>query len=955
MKLAAALLVLSLNLAAQSTGILKGAITDQSGSAIPGATITAVRDGGQPLTTTSRDDGTYVLAGLPPGTYSVEVTSPGLAQRNPAAVNISIGTSILNIQMSLVLERQQITVTDTIAPVVSTDPSQSAGAQVMRSDDLDAISDDPDDLITDLMALAGPAAGLNGGQIFIDGFTAGDGTLPSKDAIREVRINQNPFSPEFDTLGTGNIQILTKPGTDLLRGEVFYTDGTSTLNSRNPYATQKAPFELKDFGGSLSGRFNSKGSFFLNVDKRNIDNGEVINAVTLNPSTLAIVSPFTQVTMSPLRRLYVGARADYQLTSKHTLMVRYEPNLNTSENAGVGNFTLPSQSYHSALMEHSIQATETAAISNSVINETRFQFRHQNSSQTPDSTDPSISVANSFNTGGASAGLHDYIHHHYEVQNYTTAVHGAHTLRFGARLRAVSIKDTSQQNFNGMYIFGGAYAPILNANNQPVVPGVVCNQDAPDGAGCATISSIEQYRRTLLFQQMGLTPQEIRSLGGGAGQFLINTGNPVVYVGGADIGVFAGDDWKLKPNLTLSLGVRYETQENIRDRSDVAPRLAFAWAPGSPAQNATPRTVIRGGFGMFYDRFSEQNVLIAQRYDGTNQQQFILIDPDTYPAIPSLNSLESSPQTIHTISSSLRAPYLIQSSIAVERQLPKKSTLAVTYTNSHGLHELLSRNINAPLPGSYTGVAGSGVYPYPNEGPIYEMESAGLYNQNQLVFNLNSRPNTKISLFASYSLSYARSDTDGLNTFPANQYSMAGEYGPAANDVRHRASLGGSITAKWGLQWNPFVILQSGAPFNIVTSQDIYGDTLLTARPAFASSPNQPGVISTPFGLFDPNPSPGEPLVPRNYGRGPGLVIVNLRLARTFHFGEPRSGKTDSPYALTLSISARNLVNHLNPGPIIGNINSPLFGQSNQIAVGSGAYADSANNRRLEFQARFAF
>lgn len=279
----------------------------------------------------------------------------------------------------------------------------------------------------------------------------------------------------------------------------------------------------------------------------------------------------------------------------------------------------------------------------------------------------------------------------------------------------------------------------------------------------------------------------------------------------------------------------------------------------------------------------------------------------------------------------------------------------MTYTNSHGLHELLSRNINAPLPGSYTGVAGSGVYPYPNEGPIYEMESAGLYNQNQLVFNLNSRPNTKISLFASYSLSYARSDTDGLNTFPANQYSMAGEYGPAANDVRHRASLGGSITAKWGLQWNPFVILQSGAPFNIVTSQDIYGDTLLTARPAFASSPNQPGVISTPFGLFDPNPSPGEPLVPRNYGRGPGLVIVNLRLARTFHFGEPRSGKTDSPYALTLSISARNLVNHLNPGPIIGNINSPLFGQSNQIAVGSGAYADSANNRRLEFQARFAF
>ncbi len=459
----------------------------------------------------------------------------------------------------------------------------------------------------------------------------------------------------------------------------------------------------------------------------------------------------------------------------------------------------------------------------------------------------------------------------------------------------------------------------------------------------------------LIWPRLWLSPQAIRALGGGASQFLINTGNPIVYVGGADVGAFAGDDWKLKPNLTLSLGVRYETQENIRDRSDVAPRLAVAWAPGGSAKNTNPRTVIRAGFGMFYDRFSEQNVLIAQRYDGANQQQFIITNPDTYPAIPSLTSLQSIPQTIHTISSSLRAPYLIQSSISVERQLPQKSTLALTYTKSHGLHELLSRNINAPLPGTYAGIPGSGVYPYPNQGPIYEMESAGLYNQNQLALNLNSRPNAKISLFASYSLNYARSNTDGLNTFPANQYSMAGEYSPAANDVRHRASMGGSITTKFKLQWNPFIILQSGAPFNIVTSQDIYGDTLLTARPAFATNPNQPGVISTPYGLLDPNPSPGEPIVPRNYGRGPGLVTINLRLARTFRFGETRAGKTDRPYGLTLSISARNLVNHVNPGPIIGNINSPLFGESNQIASGSGAYADGANNRRLEFQARFAF
>jgi len=230
-----------------------------------------------------------------------------------------------------------------------------------------------------------------------------------------------------------------------------------------------------------------------------------------------------------------------------------------------------------------------------------------------------------------------------------------------------------------------------------------------------------------------------------------------------------------------------------------------------------------------------------------------------------------------------------------------------------------------------------------------------LYNQHQLMFNLNSRITPKTSLIGSYTLSHVLSNTDGLNTFPASQYSLAGEYGPAANDVRNRVSLGGSIASKWGLQWNPFIILRSGMPFNVLTSQDIYGDTVLTARPGIATNPNQPGVVHTSYGLLDPNPTPGETILPRNYGRGPGQFTVNLRMAKVIRFGAVRQTKTDRPYALTLSISARNLLNHVNPGPVIGNINSPLFGQSNQIAAGSGAYLDSANNRRIEFQARFAF
>ena len=923
----------------QSTGILRGTVTDPSGASIPGAIVTAVEPGGRKRSVTTGSNGNYILGGLQLGSWTVEANAPGLVQPAPRTISIQPAGNTLNLQMDVEAGHQEVTVSDATESEVSIDPAQSASAQVMQNEDLGALADDVDDLLTDLQALAGPSAGLNGALVFIDGFSAGDGALPNKDAIREIRVNQNPFSPEFDTLGTGHIEIITKPGSDHLRGEAYFGYGDSLFNSRNPYGDRKAPFNLKDFGGSLGGKINAKGSFYFDFDKRSIDNGEVVNAVTLNPQTLAIVNPFTPIAVSPLGHFYVGARIDYQLSAKNTLTVRYEPSLNTAHNEGIGNFTLPSQSFQSSMMEHSIQATETMLVGASMVNETRFQFRHQNATQTPDSTDPSIIVSNAFNGGGASAGLHDFIHHHYEVQNYSTKIANTHTWRFGARLRAVSIADTSQQNFNGTYTFGGAYAPVLDANNQPVVPGVMCNP-ATVTAGCTTISSIEQYRRTLLFGQMGLSSQMIRALGGGATQFSINAGDPTVYVGGMDIGFFVGDDWKIRPNLTLSLGARYETQDNIRDHADFSPRIAFAWAPGGSEKNKTPKTVIRGGFGIFYDRFSEQNILVAQRYNGINQQQYIISNPDSYPSIPSQALLQKSgtQQIIHVVNSAVRAPYVIQSSLAVERQLPKKTTLAVTYTNSHGLHELRSRNINAPF--------APGVFPYPGEGPIYEMESTGLYNQNLLLTNINSRLTPKISLFGTYSLAYARSNTDGLNTFPANPYSMEGEYGPASNDVRNRMSLGGSITSKFGLLWNPFVILQSAAPFNITTSQDIYNDTVLTARPGFATDPNQPGVIATSYGLFDPDPTPGEKLVPRNYARGRGEFSVNLRLSRAFVFREHNK--------LTLSVSARNLLNHLNPGRIIGNINSPLFGQSNQIR-GHGAYENGANNRRLEFQARFAF
>ena len=978
---------------AQAGATLRGVITDESGALVPGATITISNAAGTVKTGTSSNDGAYSITGLAPGQYSVEAASPGLTQPQPASVTIAGGQqpAQLNLQLRVAVEKQEVTVQENPGPMVSVDPSQNAGALVLRGADLDALSDDPDDLQADLQALAGPSAGPSGGQIYIDGFTGG--TLPAKDSIREIRINQNPFSPEYDKLGYGRIEILTKPGTDKFHGNFNIEEGSDIFNSRNPYAAEKSPLMLQQYGGTLSGALSKKASFFLDVFDRNIDSGSIINAVVAGPNPNG--TPFNQVIEAPQNRLRISPRIDYQLNQNNTLSLRYGYTHNDIQDQGIGNFNLSTRGVHAHNTDHTVQVTETAVLSTKVVNETRFQLYHQENDQTANNNLPGLVVQGAFNGGGSAIGRLDDTENHYELQNYTTIASGAHSWKFGVRVRAVTIDNFSLNNFSGSYTFVGGYAPILDNNYQPIAPGVICDPANPNPGACQTVTSIQRYQRTLLFQQMNLDPATIRLLGGGASQFTINAGNPLANVNQVDIGAFVGDDWRVKPNLTLSLGLRYETQTNIHDWRDWAPRIGFAWAPGQSKNNPRPKTVFRGGFGIFYDRFSEQNVLTAERYNGITQQQYVLSNPDFFPAIPPASQLTLKNQTIQEIASNLRAPYIMQSALTVERQLPRNTTLSVSYVHSHGLHEFRSADINAPLPGTYTG-PGTGVFPYGNVGPILLMQSDGIFNQNQLITSVRSQVNSKISLNGFYMYGRAYSNTDGFGALQANPYSMAGEYSHSALDVRNRAFIGGTITTVWRVQLAPFVMMNSGAPYNITTGTDLYGTTLFTGRPGIASGPG-PGIIQYGSLFLDTVPKPGEGVLSRNSERGPGSVNFNLRLARTWGFGASREdtaarprgggggggprggpggggprggpgggfaggpgffgggGSTGRRYNLTVAVQARNLLNHVNPGPINGIITSPLFGQSNSVAGGFGAFAESANNRRYDFQLRFTF
>jgi hypothetical protein len=1006
----------SLNVSAQApAGSLRGQVVDQFGGLIVGATVTVIDANGGAKTVATNNDGSFAVSNLAVGKCTVRITALGFAVYEKEGVVIVSGRATkLEVTLGITTAKEEVTVGS--ESTLSTDPENNKGALVLRGAEIEGLPDDSQEIANMLEALAGPSAGPDGGQIFIDGFS--DGRLPPKESIREIRINQNPFSSEFDRLGFGRIEILTKPGTSRLRGQTFFNFNNQLFNSRNPFVAKRAPYETRLYGGSISGPIVAKkASFFLDFERRDINDNAIVSATVLD-SNLRI-TPFGEAVIVPRRRTTFSPRVDYQLNSKNTIMARYTFFRSTLQNAGVGNFSLLARAYKSSTTEQTAQLSETAEINERVINETRFQFIHRHPEQVQANSQPAINVLEAFIGGGAQTGLAFNNENRYELQNYTSVLRGRHTLKLGVRVRGVRVTDISPANFGGTYTFGGGVGPQLDANDQII-------RDANGQPILQQITSIERYRRAILFQRQGFTPTQVRAFGGGPTQFSINVGNPRAAVSQVDFGPFIQDDWRLSQNLLISFGLRYENQNHIKSNFNLAPRVAFAWAPitGNKGQQ---KTVVRGGFGVFYDRFAETLTLQARRFNGFTEQQFLLSNPDivvpdpassTFSSLPSIQTLvaQAAPQVTNRIASDLRAPYTMQAAISVERKLPFGTTVSASYMNSRALHLLRSRNINALLPGTVvSGIPNSGVKPFGNAGNIYQYESSGRLSQNQLVITMTSRlSRSRMNLFATYVLNKAKSDTDGYLTFPVNSYDLSTEYGRAAIDVRHRMILGGLIRIPWGMSLSPLVTARSGIPFNITTGRDTNGDTRFTERPAFATDLTKAGVIVTRFGAFDPNPTLGQALIPRNLATGPSFFDIHLRLTKVFGFGERRSasastpppdsgrsstaqrndrteggsrstaergggegnvfgsesggtstgGVTDQRYNLTISFLAHNLLNHVNLGPVIGNLSSPLFGMSNTLAGGFGFGSNSgtsaaggteSGNRRIEMQVKFSF
>ena len=933
-----------------------GTITDPDGELIPGATVTFTPAKGSGRSVKSGSDGTYTIT-VAPGTYTMLVTMPGFASNLMTNLKIpAVASTTLDAKLKIGQENTVVNV-EASAVQLSVDPDSNASSTVLQGKDLEALSDDPDELQSELTALAGPAAGPNGGQIYVDGFTGGQ--LPPKSSIREIRINQNPFSAEYDRLGFGRVEVFTKPGTDKLHGNFQMNGNPSQFNSPNPLATvTQPPYHTIFMFGNLTGPLSKIASYNFGGSFRQIQDDELVNTyIVSNPTAPATLcnpgdatcslsqTPYEYSSYYPQIRADIAPRLDIALGEKNVLTMRYQFVHNTATNASVGNTSLPEYGTNTSAMSNIVQLSDTQTWSSKLINETRFEYEREHTAYDPLSTAPTVSVSGLFTSGGNSAQAESDHQDHYELQNYTSVQLKKNFIRFGGRLRTNREAQSPLQNTNGSFTYASASDYIADTPSQFSL--IVINQPSL------------KYEVT-------------------------------------DLGLYAETDWKPVQNFTLSYGGRYETQNHIKDHRDFAPRVSFAY--GLFGRKSAPKTVLRGGFGMFYDRFGGNYILNELRYNGTSTSAYTLEQVPTgcTPNDPNFKAdciVGQTPATQQTYVSApnLRTPETYQEAIGFDQQLTRVGSLSVNYLHSQGVHQLATQNIAYPM-----GLAPDQVPSQPVPAH-YQYFSEGAFRQDQLIVNGRVATGRHVSLFGYYSLNFAKGNTSGNGSDISTPYDINADYGRTGFDVRNRAFIAGSISLPKFIQLSPFVIAQSGNPYNVTVGEDLNGDTFFNDRPVKVAgvAPNGSTIKTIngcgTFAVPGTSGTTGSPVAPINDCTGPALFTFNFRLTKTWGFGESRNAQnngaggpgqgggghhdhgggpggrggpgggffggggssTGKHYNFALGVQVQNLFNNRDLATPNGTLLSPTFGEQTQLS--GGPYTTNAAVRRISLQASFNF
>lgn len=780
---------------------LKGRVMDSSGLVMTGVQIKVYQGERVVKQGTTTASGDFEIP-VSPGEYKLEITARDF-DTHIEMVEVTPDLGPLSITMGLAQISQNVEVTET-RNEISIDSDTSLNTTVLDKELLDSLPDDENELAAYLQQIAGSRGGAGGGGSFvIDGF--GSGRIPPKDQIQEIRINNNPFSAEFSGIGFGRVEIITKAGTGDWRGNMNFMFRDESLNARNPFADTKPPYQQRNFNSGFSGPLiRNKLSMNLNMRNSMNENSGTIRA-TLLDRQLSI--PY----VSPNSHRSLNARTQWAISKNNTMNFNIEYGRNRNRNQGVGDFNLESRASDRTSRSAELQVRETAILTKAMIHEVRFQFSDDRSTMTP-RTDAgyAINVLDSF-FAGSGQNRSSNRNRDYEFGNLLMYSAAKMTLKAGFQGVYRQNHALSENNFIGTYTFSS----------------LRCRTEGPDP--CA--GAFEAGRPTT---------------------FSRNQGNPRLDVNQLEYGMFLQTDWKLSKKFNLSLGTRYQGQTNISDHNNVDPRMGFGYVLSKTMS-------LRGGLGIFHQRFDQNNVEQLIRLDGEHQQQIVIASPLFPDPFRNANGTVAPipPKSIRIRGTDLATPYNINSALSIEKSLPKGLGLTFSWNAIRGVHLFRSRNINAPLPGTPRDPITRRIPLLdPAKGNINQLESTGTSRSNNYTIGFNQilRNKWNLSLFGNYTLGWAYNDTDGAFSLPANNYDLASEWGRTPFDTRQRFFAGINFRAPWGVNVNSFVMANSNTPFNITTGFDDNGDTNVNDRPAG---------------------------IQRNSGIGPANFNMNLNLSKT--------------------------------------------------------------------------